>query len=319
MTFETARRSLGAVTLMVCGSLAWGQAPEPGEEWQMTMSMQMGAMSMPGRSTNQCIALSQGVVAPQAPEGNCTSTVLSQTADTVSMKFACTGKDAMEGTGTFTRTGKTMKGQMVMTTKAGDTMQMNYTGTNTGKACDAKATQRAANAMVAQSAAQMDQMCTESARSGGQAMMFFGQNALCKDAKYTAAYCANVSGEKGYTMLRTEEQSAKAMSMPSPVPQIESACSVSMPAMRAQLCSTAEQRKSWQFLAQECDAEAKALAAQQCAGRGYTAMSTSPYKEFCGAYGASGAAADAAPAPETPKPEDAVKRGLKGLKGKLGF
>ena len=319
MTFESGRPTLGAVGLIFCVSLARAQAPEPGEEWQMTMSMQMGTMSMPGRSVNQCVATSQQVVAPQAPDGNCTSTVLSQTADTVNMRFACTGKDAMEGTGTFTRTGKTMKGQMVMKTQAGDTMQMNYTGTNTGKACDAKATQRAAKAAIAQGAAQMDQMCTESARSGSQASMFFGPNAICKEAKYTTAYCANISGEKGYTILRTEEQSAKMMSQPSPVSQIESACSVSMPAMKSQLCSTAEQRKSWQFLAKECEAEAKTLAAQQCAGRGYTAMSTSPYKEFCGAYGAGGAAADAAVAPETPKPEDAVKRGLKGLKGKLGF
>jgi len=96
--------------------------------------------------------------------------------------------------------------------------------------------------------------------------------------------------------------------------------------MNKQLCSTAEQRQSWKFLAQECEAEAKVLATRECAGRSYTAMSKSSYKDFCSAYGVEGMASDSAagaaaatPVAEEKAEESKVKRGLKGLKGALGL
>ncbi|MEO8307989.1 MAG: DUF3617 family protein [Pseudomonadota bacterium] len=317
---------LVAIACLISVSAAHAQAPEPGEEWQMSMSMQMAGMSMPAHKANQCMPVSQKTIAPEPPDKNCTSTVISQTADTVNMKFSCTGKEAMEGTGSFTRTGKTMKGRMDMKTKDGDPMQINYSGENTGKACDAKAMQRTANAAIAQGAASVDKLCTDSASKGGQASMFFGKDAICKDAKYAPMYCANIKGEKGYSQLRYEEKLARTAGTPNLVPEIETACKTSLSAMNKQLCPTAEQRKSWKFLAQECEAEAKTLAAQQCAGRGYTAMSASPYKDFCSAFGAGAASGEvaaapdaAAPPPAEVKPEDKVKKGLRSLKGALGL
>ena len=302
-------------------SAVTAQAPEPGEEWQMTASMQMGGMSMPGQKTNQCVAVSQKNFAPEPPDPNCTSSVLSQTADTVTMRFSCTGKDAMEGTGTFTHTGKSMKGQVNMKTRDGDEMLMNYSGVNTGKACDAKAMERKVNALVAQGEAQTAQFCTESASKGGQASMLFGKDPVCKDPKYKPMYCANIKDEKGYLMLRSEQTMSRSANTQDLIPEIESACKVSMPAMKQQLCSNAEQRKSWKFMAQECEAEASTLAAAQCAGRSYTVVSQSPYKDFCSAYGMSGGQADAAAQapPAEEKAQDKIKRGLKGLKGALGL
>jgi hypothetical protein len=302
----------------------------------MTTSMSMQGFSMPASKSMQCIARSQKAVAPEPQDKNCRATDTQVSGNTVTMKMVCTGKDPMEGTGTFTTTGSAMKGRMVMKSGEGE-MQMAYTAENTGKPCDAKAAERAVKQIIAQGAAMTDKACMDLANSAGPAAGFFGKSAACKDPKHIAAYCANIKGEKGYALLRQEDAAAKANAQPSLVPEVERACGVSQAAMNKDLCSSAEKRKSWGFLAKQCDVQAKVIAARECAGRGYTAMSASPYKDFCSAYGvevtsedapatgnAAAAKVQAAPAAaEAPKEESKedskVKRGLKGLKGALGL
>ena len=304
------------------------QQSEPGEEWRITMAMQMAGMSMPGQSNTQCIAKSQKTVAPEAMDKNCQQSDVRVSGNTVSMKFTCQGRDAMEGTGTFTTSGKSMNGKMTMVSRDGE-MVMSYSGVNTGKPCDAKALERKANQAIAAGAATTDKMCTETATKGGQASMFFGKDAACKDPRFRTLYCANVKGESGFIMLRNEDKMSKAAKVSATIPEIERACGVSMTKMGSELCGSAEQRKSWKFLAQHCDVQAKVLAAKQCAGRSYTALTNSPFKDFCSAYAGgeassgddvskSGGQSDkAAPAPED-KPKDRIKKGLKSVKGVFG-
>lgn len=322
MSFRTVLSTTAAVLLFVA-SPALAQAPEPGDEWRITMSMSAEGFNMPGRTSTQCIARAQRAYAPEPDDKNCRVLDVQTSGDTTTMRMVCTGDEPMEGTGTFTTTDKIMKGEMVMKMRRG-TARMTYAGENTGKACDAKALERQANAMIAQGQAATEKYCTDSARAGTLASLFFGANATCADAKYKQMYCGNVKGERGYEMLANEAQIATSTRNPNPVPDIERACGISMAGMERELCTTAEQRKSWTFLAKSCPAQAQPLAAAQCAGRGYTAMAESPYRAFCSAYGiepvsSDDAAAKPADAPAPAKPaEGGVRRGIRGLRGVLG-
>jgi hypothetical protein len=322
---------------------AVAQKFEPGEIWQMTMSMKMPGMNMPARTMDQCMAKSR----PPAPnpvedEKNCKVDGSNTVGNTTTTRFSCTGKNAMTAVSVFTLDGKTTKGKTTMTTSSG-VMETEFTSVNTGKACDAKAMERKANEMMAKSAAEMDAHCTKELTSGKNisAVMVFGSQPLCKDPKFKPMYCGHIAGkgESGYRLLRREDLSAKQNKEPSLLGVIEAGCGVSMLGMQKELCGSAQQRKSWRFLAGSCPTQAKPLAARECAGRSYTALSTSPYKDFCSAYGVGGgsedfsdddssgsgssntqqgeAKAEEAKAEEA-KPENKLKKGLKGLKGVLG-
>jgi hypothetical protein len=304
---------------------AQAQAVEPGDEWKMTVSMQMEGMKMPGQTSTQCMARSQTAVAPAPEQKNCKTTIVSQTGNTVEMKMACTGKDAMQGTGKFTTTGSSMSGVMQMTSADGS-MQMNYTGTKTGKACDAKAVERQVNALVAQGAAATDKLCSDAARDVSPEYIF-GKSAICADAKYRTAFCSNAKGEAAYTKLHRYETGgfASVAGEPPLMPQVEAACGFKMAAMNQQLCSGAEQRKSWTFLAESCPVQAQTIAKRECAGRSFTARAAnpSPYDAFCGTYAAKASTGNSGGDEPAAKPAETVgdkaKSGAKKLKGLLNF
>ena len=337
MSHPILRAAIAALIISLPAMPGAAQETEPGDEWKMTMSMQMEGFSMPGHTSTQCIARSQKAVAPTAEDKNCQSKVIEQSGNTVKVEMVCTGSNAMQGTGTFTTTATGMNGQMQMNSKDGS-MTMAYNGVKTGKPCDAKALERQVKATVAQGAAAMDKQCVDMAHNL-EPVYFFGKQPICSDAKYRTQFCAAAKGEAAYTKLHGYQTGAMAgvPGEPPLIPQVERACGFTMAAMNKELCSGAEQRKSWSFLAANCEAQAQVLAKRECAGRDFTARMAhpSPYDDFCGAYAAhsgesrsgdgAGAAGPAAPAADKPeekpaeKPADKVKDRAKKLKGLLGF
>jgi hypothetical protein len=319
-----ASKLLVAALIVLPALSVHAQGVEPGDEWKITTSMKMEGFSMPGQTSTQCIAKSQTAVAPSPQDKNCKSNIVSQTGNTVEMTMACTGKDAMQGTGKFTTTGDSMSGQMQMTSSAGS-MQMVYSGTRTGKACDAKALDKQVAAVMAQGTAAKEKMCGDAARDLTPELVF-GKGAVCAEPKYRTAFCGNVKGEAAYTKLHGYEtgRTVGIQGQPSVVPEIEGACGFKMVTMGEQLCAGAEQRKSWTFLAGSCPVQAQTIAKRECAGRSFTARTAnpSPYDAFCSAYAANSpdktaAAPDEKPAAETTT--DKLKGGTKKLKGLLGF
>ena len=105
------------------------------------------------------------------------------------------------------------------------------------------------------------------------------------------------------------------------------------PALTPKHCADADPNRNGRFLVQHCAERARTLAAQQCEGRGYTAMQSSPYRAFCSSYaaerlrarnaqtgGGASASHDAAEAPakdEAPKKPSLGER-MKSLKDRLG-
>ena len=128
---------LAAAAALFCCGVAQSQAPEPGDEWKMTMSMEIQGMSMPGQTTTQCLPRSESAAAaPRPQDGNCQLLETKRSGNTVKTKMRCGGPEPMQAEGTFTTTGNTMRGVMTMTGSQG-AMQMIYNGTKTGKSCDA--------------------------------------------------------------------------------------------------------------------------------------------------------------------------------------
>jgi len=69
--------------------------------------------------------------------------------------------------------------------------------------------------------------------------------------------------------------------------------------------------RDWPFVADYCPAEAKKIAAEQCAGRGYTAAMASEYKAVCARHAGAASAEPAKPAAAAPSASDTVKSGVK--------
>jgi hypothetical protein len=151
---------------------------------------------------------------------------------------------------------------------------------------------------------------------------------LCKDPAKKEAFCARARTEEGFGKLMAHGEMEKATGGAMPGPKAAAkACPLDLAAVQRDLCAGAAKQESLAFLGAWCPAEAKVIAKRECAGRGYTAMQGSRYRDFCarlmGDQLDAEASAEAKPAKkpkeEKPKEDDATEKGKKLLKGVLGF
>lgn len=319
-----------AVRLILAAACGIAAAPVlaqggPDELWNMSMRMEMAGM--PAQAVNQQVCMKKGEAQPEkmSQDKNCKVTDQRKVGNTYTWKMACTGRDAMTGEGQMTRSGNAMDGRMRMQGRSGgEPMDMTvvYTGKLAG-ACNAgerqKQQQAQADAMVAQGNAQMVQMCTD-AMNNYQPYMFEGDNAMCKAQK--PEFCARVAktaqGMRAPAAYRSQLNKADWA-------HLGKTCNVNMTTVRADACKNANGGRDWSFVADYCPEEAKAIAAQHCAGRDYTAAMASEYKFVCGKYAsAQGGQRTAAPAAAAPTPPaaptaaDAVKEGASQLRKLFG-
>lgn len=295
----------------------------PDEMWNMTTRMEMAGM--PGQTFPSQTCMKKGQAQPDkmSQDKNCKATDVRTVGNKTSWKVVCTGRDAMTGTGEITRTRDSMDGRIRMQGKSGgETMDM--TMVITGKlagSCNAdeqqKQRQAKADAMVAQGNAQLAQMCKESMEKH-VTQMFDGEQAPCKAQK--PEFCAHVGKTtQGMRTAAGYRKSAKAADWE----QLGKVCKVNMVSVRADACKNAVGGRDWPFVADYCPAEAKKIAAEQCAGRGYTAAMESEYKAVCARYASRSAeerpaaAAPAKPA-AAPTAADAVKEGASQLRKLFG-
>lgn len=322
---------------------------EPGEKWRTTMSMSMMGMSMPGMSNEVCVP--KGGDASQAGlDKNCQTSNMRRSGNKLSYHVVCTGKNAMEGDMEIENLGPDhYRGQMVATA-GGEQMTMKYEGQKQPGECDAGELKRKVNAMIARSNAEMAKACHEGAQNT-QVGLFTGAEPMCKDPKDKQVFCGNVQGYKAFGALSQQERyygrGGQTGIENKPLSAAARACGFGVDAKRTQLCSGAEGKGEWGFLASECPVLAKPLAQRECAGRDFTTPVAAKYRDFCSAYasarsgagtaaggadagGASGDAGTAAAdgtaqsgkvdAEEQQKPSvgDKAKNSLKKLKGLFG-
>ncbi len=265
-------KSLAALLL----SLAWGasHAQQDGELWEMSVSMAEGnGPMMPMMSHKMCSPKSKNtgeqMMKPEN-EQNC-KTELKTSGKLTRYKTVCVNdgeKTTMEGVqellgpdhfkteGTVTQEGR--NGKQVMR----QSMTMKKLG-----ACKVEPDPALA-AMP-----DMKGMCGELAESM-HGPSFIGKDAVCRDQK--PLFCTKVKA--------AAEASKDPYKYRIPGPEwVEStkACGIDAAAITRAACQRGLDNRNWTFVNAQCPADAKALAAQHCAGRSYTAMMQSEYAEIC--------------------------------------
>jgi hypothetical protein len=278
--------------LVVLSAPAWSAGND--ELWEITTTMKMQGMAMPGMKTKSCIA-KDGAYNPDADkkDKNCTTTDYKVSGNTVKWAMKCTGKNAMSGSGEMTRTADSMKGTFNMQAE-GMAMVQVMEGKRVGT-CDAGEEKKKTDKMIADSKAQgedaIKKMCErlvkDDAESGGTANtagMYQGKEQcvsykpqLCEQAR---AQVGSYAGYSHYIQSRgraTKEHRQWGW--------VVSECGINLDKTLATLCDKAAVDKQYRFIGNYCPILAKALSGQHCAGFGldYTADIARPNAAMCSA------------------------------------
>jgi len=326
-----------AATRILCATLAAAATAlshaqgGPDELWNMSTRMEMAGM--PGQTFTNDVCMKKGQTQPDkmSQDKNCKVAEMRTMGNKTTWKIECAGRDPVTGTGEITRTRDSMNGRMQMQGKRGND-SFDMTTVMSGRlvgSCNAEDQNKQAQAAVAAGAAQVAQMCKES-MDKYMTIMFEGENAVCK--AQVAEYCTRVTGVSqsmrtpaGYrTAMKNEGLRGQGWD------QAGKACGVKTSPIRAEACKGAMSGRDWAFVGDHCPAEAKKIAAEHCAGRAYTAVMASEYKEVCQRYArrdpdeqpAAAAAQQAQQqqpaAPAAPSAADAVKEGANQLRRLFG-
>jgi len=334
----------GLVAAMFCTTLAVA-APDSGDRYRVTTTMQMAGMSMPAAATEVCTARAQPVTEQSIPKDkNCDVQNFRVDGGKASYRIVCTGKNAMTGDGEMETLADGFRGSMKAHVQ-GETVTMRYEGKRIG-GCD-----YASESPEAQGKAMTAQVCEAQLESVMSHAMYIGPKAACPT--YKAKFCANVNR----TMAQASDPArftetdrkygaaiwpavegcggSRAAILGKACGQAESGGNLDFvgdycPDLVPRHCAGADPNRNGRFLVRHCVERARTLAAQQCEGRGYTAMHASPYREFCNSYAAErlnarndAQAAAAQEAAAVPAAEEAPKKRsfrdrLKGLKDSVG-
>jgi len=340
----------GVLAVALCCVAVGVAAADSGDRYRVTTKMQMAGMSMPGKPVEVCTAHANPVSEQAIPKDkDCDVQNFRIEGGKASYHVVCTGKNAMTGDGEMETLPDGYRGSMKAQVQ-GQQITMSYEGKRIG-GCDyaTESPEAMGKAMTAQAcAAQVNSIVSHS--------MFVGPKAVC--ASYKTKFCANVDR----TFAQAEDPAHFAESdrtYGGTAWAAVEACGGSRAAILAKACGRAESNGSFdfvgdycpdlapkhcadadpnrngRFLVQHCADRARTLAAQQCEGRGYTAMQSSPYRAFCHSYaaerlrarntqaGGNAPASPDAPAAVPAKNDEAPKKPsfgdrLKGLKDRLG-
>jgi len=340
-------RSILAAALC-CLAVGATAAPDSGDKYRVTTKMQMAGMSMPGKPTEVCTARAKPVSEQSIPKDkDCDVQNFRIDGSKASYHIVCTGKNAMTGDGEMETLPDGYRGSMKAQVQ-GRQIAMSYEGKRIGS-CDyaSEAPEAMAKAMTAQA-------CEAQVNSVVSYPMYVGPKAACPT--YKAKFCANVNrafaqaddpthfAESDRT-FGGEAWKAVEGCGGSRAAILVKACDRAetrgnfdfvgdyCPALTPKHCADADPNRNGRFLVQHCPDRARTLAVQQCEGRGYTAMQSSPYRAFCGSYAterlrarnaqAGGNAPASHDAAETPAKEDAPQKPslgdrMKSIKDRLG-
>lgn len=112
----------------------------PDNLWEVTSSMAMEGMRMPGMTVQTCAKAGQSEGLTPPMQGDCQFTDRNTVGNRTTFRVTCTGKDAMSGTGEMTTGPSSYQGIMRLSGKSdGETMNVTteYSGRLIGK-CTAR-------------------------------------------------------------------------------------------------------------------------------------------------------------------------------------
>ena len=360
------------VAALACAAFSGAiQAQQTGELWEMSSSMSMPGMPagmIPAQTQQVC----QGKNFDRTPgqerdRSKCTISNMKQSPTRITYDIKCEGNPPTTGSADyqFEANRTRMKGTMRMVTKDGE-MTMQMSGRKLG-ACDPaearRAQQKQVDDMKSQAAAmqkqgddQQVQACHQDLEKmqpsfGIVGMCASGEQAFCDPRATSAAVKTACTADMGQFCKRyqTRDGLLAIGTRKDTLARTAKICKQPLASVRAKLCPAALKDDALKFVALHCPAEAKQIAARECGGRSFTALSGTKYGEFCGAYrstladagsedeapaatgrpaagkakAASQSGSPAQPAPQqAPQPADAaqkaVQEGLGKLKGLFG-
>lgn len=346
------KRIIGGACVALACTAGTAGAADTGELWEVTTQMNMAGMPAGMGTQTARVCNEIGDPKKQAQTGQmqkCKVTDFKQSGNKVNMTMTCPdGTAVMEHTYNAAHT--EYKGSMKMSLRDGNEMTMNMNGRKVG-ACDPKQAKRERDEKVASMQRQNDQVkgqmaaveqeqirnCAKAVEtmdvSGlglyGQCHRRAGmceQMAANESSKKTAAACTSSRAQlcKRY---QTMDGFVKAKGSK----EIAETCRLDREALIAATCPRAAKSEHLAYLGRYCVAEAKPIAQEHCAGRGYTAAPEGKYGDFCSAYlarasldeeNAAPRRRSAAAQPAKAQPQDAVKegvtQGINKLKGLFG-
>lgn len=301
-------------------------AQGPDELWEVTHKMEMAGlpMAMP-QQTNQVCMRKGGQDEELVPrDKECKVVDLRHSGNKTTFRMVCEGKDKLTGTGEIEHSGDRYSGTMRMQgTVDGQPMDMTQAfsgrkiGTCTYQDPGQKAKEMMAGAMAAECRRGLDNLSSP---------MFMTDQAPCKDMR--PEFCSRV-GTLAQEMREPANFKAQASKRPDWREMLRG-CGQDPDAVAKAACGRSMQTKDWNFTADYCEADAKALVVQHCEGRDYTAAMSSEYAPLCRRFMARDAAGSASkPAPpkdkqpatptQQPSPIDQLKEGAGKLKGFFKF
>lgn len=290
-----------AVAAVLCFAVTTAvAAPDSGDRYRVTTKMQMAGMSMPGKPVEVCTARANPVSEQAVPKDkDCEVQNFRIEGSKASYHIVCTGKSAMTGDGEMETLPDGYRGSMKAQVQ-GQQITMSYEGKRIGS-CD-----YASESPEAMGKAMTAQACEAQLGSIPSYSMYVGPKAACPT--YKDKFCANVNRTMGQAAdpARFAEadrsfggiawQAVEACGSGSRATILAQACARAegadnldfvgdfCPGLAPKHCADADPNRHGRFLAQHCAERARSIAAQQCEGRGYTAMQSSPYRTFCGNY-----------------------------------
>ncbi|MDP2323105.1 MAG: DUF3617 family protein [Gammaproteobacteria bacterium] len=297
-------------------------AQEPGNLWDLTTSMEMAGMKMPGQKQQVCIPVdAEGPDAMASEKDTCKVTDVQASPGRYSYKMQCPDGS---GTGLMTYQGNDSFTSDVTMITDGETMKMLTTGKRVGS-CDAGALKKKIAGMEARMAATKEETCASVPQQMLPALL---DNAQC-DARYKKQLCDRFGTREGFQVVAARQPVGEASIDSGTLSGVSKYCGVQPDPIRKRLCTEADQahtEEDLKFIGDACAAESQVIAQRECAGRGYTTPPAAKYREFCNAYarGMMDGSLDAAQAegaegvPAAPTATDALKEGAKRLKGLFG-
>lgn len=313
------------IALCLISPLAAFSAPDTGELWQITTSMEMEGMpmAMPGQTSKACLPKDRNSDAAIPKDKSCSTTDMRKSGNKTSYKIVCTGKEKMTGTGELENLGSdSYRGKMRMTgTMDGEKMDM--TQTFSGKRIGTCKYEEPA-AVVKKYQEQADkqkQMSCKQSIDELNAYMFTMKDSPCAAQK--PDFCKRVSALS--QQMREPDGYEAAIRKHANWQELYRTCNLDSVAVTSSACKRASDTHKWEFVAAHCPAESKVLAKKNCEGRDYTEAMESEFAPICRRYAAaslnkSGSSkAKAGKKESAPSATDVVKDEAKKLRKLLPF
>lgn len=296
--------------LLLIAPVAFGQT-EPGHSWDITTSMEMEGMKLPGQKQQVCVAdKAEGPDAMSGDDKRCTISDVKTSPGRYSYKVNCPDGS---GTGEMIYHGKDSYTSKMTITADGETMVMVSEGRRGGP-CDAKQKSKQVAAMEAQAAAGLRQSCGAMA----DALLPAGlTNNKCA-AKDKQQLCTKLNTQEGYLLASERQPSGDPMLDSGLLPAVEKYCGVAAGSTLTRLCDDANKREDFKFLGAQCPALAAPIAQRECAGRSFSTPPAEKYRDFCNSYARDMMQGSGEAGGVAPKAQDVLKEGAKRLKGLFG-